>query len=297
MIKKLICLRWIPASWKSTYAKSEVENNWAVRFNKDLIRKEFWDRDISTWLNKKSFETVVYELERDRVESAIKKGNTYIIVDNTHLWDNNKHIEYYRNLAEKYWYQFAVKDFYCSRNEAIKRDSLRPEDERVWAEVIDRMIKIQGNWWYPKNPNFVEKDKSLDDAIIVDIDGTIAFMDDKRSPYEFDKVYRDRANNHLISLVNLLSKTNTVFIVSWRWEECRSVTEEWLFNSWINYDFLLMRAEWDKRCDTIVKWEIFEEYIQGNYNITAVFDDRQKVVSMWRLKYNLPCYEVWWWYF
>ena len=297
-MKKLICLRGIPASGKSTWAKYEVEHNWAIRFNKDLIRKEFRNRDVSSEYSKKDFEKIVYEVERDRVESAIKVLEyPYIIVDNTHLWDYNKHIEFYRSLAEQNWYEFEIKDFYCSRYEAIRRDSQRPEDERVGAEVIDRMIKIQGNWGYPKNPTFVEKDESLWDAVIVDIDWTIAFMDWKRNPYDFDKVYLDRPNKYLIDLVNLLSKTHTVIIVSWRWEECRDVTEKWLLDSWIFYDFFYMRAIDDRRCDSIVKWEIYEQNIKWNVNVVAVFDDRNRVVETWRLKYNLPTYQCWYWDF
>jgi hypothetical protein len=54
-----------------------------------------------------------------------------------------------------------------------------------------------------------------------------------------------------------------------------------------------MRGKDDKRSDDIIKSEIYEEHIKKNYEVIAVFDDRQRVVDMWRLKYNLPTYQCW----
>lgn len=46
-------------------------------------------------------------------------------------------------------------------------------------------------------------------------------------------------------------------------------------------------ASW-KTTFAIVKQEMFKKY----YNVIAVFDDRNKVVDMWR-KLKLPTYQVW----
>jgi len=53
-----------------------------------------------------------------------------------------------------------------------------------------------------------------------------------------------------------------------------------------------MRNDSDTRCDTIVKREMYEEHIEPIYNVVAVFDDRNRVVDMWR-ELNLPVYQVW----
>lgn len=45
---------------------------------------------------------------------------------------------------------------------------------------------------------------------------------------------------------------------------------------------LFMRETDDKRKDHVVKLELYKKYIDGNYNVEAVFDDRQRVVDMWR---------------
>jgi len=53
-----------------------------------------------------------------------------------------------------------------------------------------------------------------------------------------------------------------------------------------------MRASDDNRKDAIIKKEIYHKYIEPNYNINAVFDDRNQVVDIWRLELGLPCYQV-----
>ena len=41
-----------------------------------------------------------------------------------------------------------------------------------------------------------------------------------------------------------------------------------------------MRPATDKRKDCIVKRELYEAHIQGNYNVLAVLDDRNQVIDM-----------------
>nr|DAI39653.1 MAG TPA: polynucleotide kinase [Caudoviricetes sp.] len=54
-----------------------------------------------------------------------------------------------------------------------------------------------------------------------------------------------------------------------------------------------MRKEKDYRKDSIVKTEIYNEYIKDKYCVTAVFDDRDQVVNdCWR-KLGLLCNQVW----
>ena len=52
-----------------------------------------------------------------------------------------------------------------------------------------------------------------------------------------------------------------------------------------------MREEKDHRPDDIVKEEIYHKYIEDKYNIVCVFDDRDKVVKMWR-EQGLLCNQV-----
>lgn len=293
-MKKILLTRWIPCSGKTTFSKKEVKEKGAFHITKDQLRKEDWLFPAWYFYSKEN-EEIVYEEERQRVEDEIRKWTEYIIVDNTHLGDYNKHINYYKQLAKIYWYEFEIKDFYISREDAIARDKLR--EDSVWEDVINKMIKIQGNKWYPKNPTFAEQDITLPTAYIVDIDWTLAFMDDKRTPYEFEKVKLDRCNKYLKHLVSILAEWNMILIVSWREDSCRQVTEQWLIDNNIPKDFLFMRAEWDKRKDTIVKKEIYESLIKDKFQVLWVFDDRQSVCDMWRLELWLFCMNCWYWYF
>jgi hypothetical protein len=53
-----------------------------------------------------------------------------------------------------------------------------------------------------------------------------------------------------------------------------------------------MRRSGDNRCDSIVKEEIYNDYIKDKYNVLAVFDDRDRVCDMWR-RIGLLCLQVW----
>jgi hypothetical protein len=45
---------------------------------------------------------------------------------------------------------------------------------------------------------------------------------------------------------------------------------------------LHMRAHGDNRPDHVVKRELYRRRIKSRYKVTAVLDDRMKVVRMWR---------------
>lgn len=139
----------------------------------------------------------------------------------------------------------------------------------------------------------VAQNIELQKAIIVDIDGTIA---DKweRNPFDWTKVREDKPHTDIISLVKFLAEKYEIIFVSGRDEVCREDTQIWLDNQWLNW-LLLMRKQWDKRSDDIVKYEILKELIQTHY-IAYVLDDRNKVVKMWR-DAGLRCLQVAEWNF
>lgn len=298
-MKKLVLLQGLPASWKSTWAMWEI-NGFII--SKDRIRKEEGHFPAGYFYSKENEKTVM-EIERQRVEIAMHVAEfPYIIIDNTHLnrkdGQENKHIQFYRKLAEKYGYEVEIKSFPITVEEAIIRNYNRPEEDRVPEKAIRQMAKSSKiPLPYPENPVFKEWTIGLPTCVICDIDWTLAFMDGKRSPYDYSKVGGDRRNEMLIKLFANLEDDIHYLIVSWRKSECRDVTKKWLKDSWISIRWfakLYMRADWDDRCDSIVKEEIYREHIEGKYNVLAVFDDRDRVCEMWRLKLNLPCYQVWW---
>ena len=54
-----------------------------------------------------------------------------------------------------------------------------------------------------------------------------------------------------------------------------------------------MRDKGNFEQDEIIKERIFHKEIEPNYNVLAIFDDRDKVVKMWR-NLGLLCNQVYW---
>lgn len=127
-------------------------------------------------------------------------------------------------------------------------------------------------------------------AFIFDIDWTLAKMN-WRNPYDYTKVSTDIVNTQVCRMQKILSRDFDILIVSGRKEICRKDTEDWLSEKWITYTQLFTRKDWDNRNDAIIKEEIYREHIEPHYVIVWVFDDRDRVVAMWR-KIGLQCYQV-----
>lgn len=133
-------------------------------------------------------------------------------------------------------------------------------------------------------PKYIPYNPELKDCIIIDIDGTISHTDNRRWIHDYDKVYLDTFDPCMFKFLEQMNIKNAIFI-TWRSEWCRNETYEWLGNKLpqnIRIYNLIMRKEWDRRHDDIVKKEIFELFIRNKYNILAVFEDRDRVVKMYR---------------
>ena len=118
-------------------------------------------------------------------------------------------------------------------------------------------------------------------CIIVDIDGTLAYMDG-RTPFEYHKVRSDLPNKNLIEMLSILEKKYTIIILTGREDICLEETEAWLKDYKIKYDEIYIRKTGDNRCDTIVKKEIYEAHIKNRYHVLCVLDDRPRLIRMWK---------------
>jgi hypothetical protein len=134
-------------------------------------------------------------------------------------------------------------------------------------------------------------------VIIVDIDGTIA-LKGNRSPHDFDKVDQDLPNTKVLEVIEslLLTKPDLdIIFVSGRMEACRQKTLKWIEKYCpfvIKKPFkLLMRSNDDFREDHVIKQEIFQNHIAPEYDTYLIFDDRSRVVQMWR-SLGLTCLQV-----
>ncbi|MAG28502.1 polynucleotide kinase [Candidatus Pacearchaeota archaeon] len=121
------------------------------------------------------------------------------------------------------------------------------------------------------------------DAIIVDVDGTVALMKGRRSPFAWKEVMQDDPNLPIIDLVHILQDTGLkVLVTTGRDGVCLNDTEVWLSDHGVLYDAIFIRPERDSRPDSIIKKEIYDNHIKDKYNIKYVLDDRNQVVEMWR---------------
>jgi hypothetical protein len=129
--------------------------------------------------------------------------------------------------------------------------------------------------------------------VLVDVDGTIALRGD-RAPHDHDASMEDGVNWPVVNLCNALHVSGLgVVLISGRDEQYRDVTEYWLgaHNIFAYRLQLIMRKRKDNRADEIVKRELYEQFVRSNYQVMAVFDDRNKVVKMWR-ELGLTCLQV-----
>ena len=134
--------------------------------------------------------------------------------------------------------------------------------------------------------------KDKPQAILIDIDGTIANVSHRRQyvatkPRNWDawnrSIINDKPIPQVLEVFNALKDRFPIFFVSGRSDDYRDVTIEWFEKHGIyehDYNGLMMRKYQDHRDDAIVKGEIADE-IEKDYKIFAVFDDRKRVVDMW----------------
>ena len=290
MGNKIIVLQGVPTSGKSTWAKNYIKDHPdTVIVSRDAIREgtgTYWNPD---------HEQYITEMEEYAVRQAWK-NHLDVIIDATNL--NPKTIVKWNNLAKELECDIEFKLFEVSYEEALKRDEQRKKDggRAVGKDVIKRFFKC----YFPGHlSKFVDDrpikqpDHSLPNVVICDIDGTVALRND-RSPYDLSKVSEDTFDPRMISVLRYFMDAGVkVIFVSGRegTEQCMKDTTQWIGDNigWEKDWNILFRVEGDHRNDAIVKEEIYDQCIKDKYNIVAVFDDRDRVVKMWREKGILCC--------
>jgi acid phosphatase class B len=132
------------------------------------------------------------------------------------------------------------------------------------------------------NRNYLRK------GIIVDIDGTVATHYDAdgnqiREHHDYALVGNDLPIQPIIDLVAMYeAKGYHIIFVSGRQDHCRKETMDWLIDHGVEFDELFMRKTRDFRPDNEVKAELYHQYIEDEFDIELVLDDRDRVVKMWR---------------
>ena len=271
-------------------AREQIKGNEQdnVIINRDSLRKMFHD---SYWFRDRSMrnisESFIHKASFVLAELAFKEHkNMYI--DETNLSDKS-YRQWEKFSAEKN-ITMEVKDF---RDVPLKvcldRDAARDRSvgESVIREKYNRFIKpmLSGNDLLQSAPStdLVPYDPYLEDAVVCDVDGTVAKID-HRSPYDVSDCQNDYVHEDIVALLNIfVEKGYKILFVSGRdGGLARDKTVEWAEKNNIPFDGLFMRPAGDNRRDDDIKTEIYHKYLEGNYNILYVLDDRNRTVDAWR---------------
>lgn len=304
-IKNLFLAVGIPASGKTTWAKAK-QGKYAVgnllRFNRDDIRLSVFNVVFDV-----NIESHVSKIQQALVKEALISGYD-VVIDDTNINPRTRRL--WHKMAQAVGDVNVVEvPIPCAFQEAKKRNSLR--ERPVPDDVMDRFLASwqenikstdiavtsysatghSSSYTYP-NP-LVKAAVSKPSAVICDLDGTLAHLNG-RDPYDQAKCGEDKVNEVLRDmLVDLHNKHSLVF-VSGRDGTYFPQTAAWLnsaFPPGTTYT-LYMRPAGDKRPDEVIKKELYQRNIEPAYNVVAVFDDRPKVVRMWRHDLGLLVFQL-----
>lgn len=162
----------------------------------------------------------------------------------------------------------------------------RPANEKF---IHPQVLKISYNrkleLWHPETTSR---------CIIVDIDGTLAWMNG-RNPYAGHEAATDKVNPAVAKIVQLYhesSKSDKIFFFSGRSkaEGAEEVTRKWIVDNVLpegSFE-LHMREAFDFTPDYKIKRKMFKDFIEGQYYVDFVLDDRPAVIRTWeRLGLNV----------
>jgi uncharacterized HAD superfamily protein len=127
--------------------------------------------------------------------------------------------------------------------------------------------------------------------VIFDLDGTLCDLSHRlphlnSSPKNWEAFHsgcvNDAPKQDVIALTHILYMFHNVYILSGRNGKVEAETRAWLTKHRVAYNHLIMRPENDRRDDVDLKRKMAREAGLTPANTLVVFDDRQRVVDMWR---------------
>lgn len=294
MAGKLTITRGYSGSGKSTWAREQQAKNTNVLLvSRDDIRRDYLGYKFKTKTDRAS-EQAVTQIEQAIVKTGLR-CRKHVIVHDTNLV--LRFAREWAALAQREGAEFHVADFEVDKTTCVARNLLRPEAERVPAQVIlEQSSKWPIKQWqevtpkprtHDNPPARFEPDENLPPAIIVDLDGTLCIKGD-RDIYDASLCHRDTRDEAVSTIAEWAwADDYEIIFMSGRGEEHRVQTEAWLeANGWpLHIDGVhgpFMRPEGDRRPDFKVKADLFEEHVRGRFNVKFALDDRDQIVDLWR---------------
>lgn len=142
-------------------------------------------------------------------------------------------------------------------------------------------------------------------TVIFDLDGTLALIDERRAKatkpdgkinwgifFAPENIQLDKPNWPVIESFKALQEAGFIVgIFSGRDDISKLETKEWLDQYGIKPDFLRMRRNGSFTPDDKLKKLWLDDIIKDGHDVMCVFDDRDKVVKMWRDN-GITCMQV-----
>lgn len=133
---------------------------------------------------------------------------------------------------------------------------------------------------------------------IFDLDGTLcdnSHREHLAKNKEWDAFnaacHLDTIHPHIEAILRGLAATHLIVLMTGRDSKYMDVTRQWLNDHEIPYDFLLMRpSNTFHIADHDLKWAMANQFFDVK-NVAMVFEDRKRVVDMWR-EHGVPCLQV-----
>jgi|WetSurSiteA1Bulk_404760.scaffolds.fasta_scaffold00048_31 predicted kinase len=275
-VEFVIC-KGLPGSGKTTWAKTQVQLHKYTRVNRDDLREMVFNKHSPF---SKEKENVIIALRDMNITYLLSNGKN-VINDDTNLNPGtfNSQVE----LGEAVGAEVKVQDFTdVPLSVCLARNNYRisPVPDKVIVGMFYKHI------WNRKD---MLTDRKLEDAIVVDMDGTLTITD-QRNPYG-PGCEDDPPNTPVLELVHTLQEKYKIVVVSGRDNKYYQPTSFWLSKNNIKFDNLFLRDNGDTDKDCIVKRNIYFKHIYENYRVVFVLDDRNQTVEGWR-ELGLPCFQV-----
>lgn len=142
-------------------------------------------------------------------------------------------------------------------------------------------------------------------VVIFDLDGTLALIDKRRDKaslpngkmnwkefFSPQNIQLDEPNQPVIESFKALQKAGFVCgVFSGRDDISKEETKDWLNQHGIEPSFLKMRKHGSFTPDDTLKKLWLDDLIDLGHEVMCVFDDRDKVVKMWR-ENGISCFQV-----
>ncbi|HVV11630.1 AAA family ATPase [Amycolatopsis sp.] len=290
--------RGLPGSGKTTAAKAMQEQYGGVLAGRDHFRALYGTENNP---GERVIEEQITTLQTNLILHALSVGD-HVFVDDMNL--RRRYVKRLIQLAQRAgaeWHVYDLTDVPLSkcigrdvtRIRSVGEDKIRDLHKRFIAGQKYPLSLPELPAEEPVEVDRYEGNPKLPWAVVVDIDGTVADHEGRRSPYDMTRVSGDAPKQEVIMIVRALRNAGLrIVFVSARNEVARRATERWIQKNISGGRFeLFMREDGDGRPDPVVKKEIFDREIRDRYFVRAVFDDRDRVVAMWR-SLGLTCLQV-----